>query len=95
MLTTFEDSGVDGAFVFTFVAPTSPTSDDPKHDLDMASYSLVKSYGSRLGDLAPAFPNAPWDRTRMGTTYPDMPWEPKQSFRAVADLYAAAALLTT
>jgi hypothetical protein len=61
----------------------------------MASYSLVKSYGDRLGDLAAAFPNAPWDTTRTGTTYPDMPWEPKQSFRAVADLYAAAALLTT
>jgi len=23
-----------------------------------------------------------------GTTYPDMPWEPKESFRAVADFYA-------
>src|SRR5262249_12396792 len=23
-----------------------------------------------------------------GMTYPDMPWEPKQSFRAVADFYA-------
>jgi hypothetical protein len=24
-----------------------------------------------------------------GTTYPDMTWEPKESFRAVADFYAA------
>ena len=24
-----------------------------------------------------------------GTTYPDMPWEPKQSFRAVANVYGA------
>jgi len=23
-----------------------------------------------------------------GTTYPDMPWEPKEAFRAVADYYA-------
>jgi hypothetical protein len=32
---------------------------------------------------------APWDRDRHGTTYPDMPWEPKQAFRAVADHYRA------
>jgi hypothetical protein len=25
----------------------------------------------------------------MGATYPDMPWEPKQSFRAVADFYGS------
>jgi hypothetical protein len=91
VLTIFDDAGVDGAFVMTFVAPLSPSSDDPKYDLDMASYSLVKSYGNRLGDLATAFPDLPWDATRWGTTYPDMPWEPKQSFQAVADLYAGRA----
>ena len=95
LLTMFEDGGVDGTFVFTFLAPTSPTSDDPRYDLDMAGYSLVKSYGNRLGDLGTAFPNVPWDTTRRGTTYPDLPWEPKRSFRAVADFYAGAALLTT
>ena len=26
---------------------------------------------------------------RHGTTYPDMPWEPKESFKVVADYYAA------
>jgi hypothetical protein len=26
---------------------------------------------------------------KHGTTYPDMPWEPKASFRAVADYYGA------
>jgi hypothetical protein len=25
---------------------------------------------------------------KHGTTYPDMPWEPKESFRAVADYYS-------
>jgi hypothetical protein len=84
----FDDSEVEGTFVFTFVAPTSPYSHDPRYDLDMASYSLVKSYGNRLGDLAAAFPDLPWDTGRSGTTYPDMPWEPKQAFRAVADFYA-------
>lgn len=63
--------GVDGAFVFTFVSPTSPYNEDARYDLDMASYSLVKSYVGR-----------------HGTTYPDMPWEPKESFKAVADYYA-------
>ena len=47
-------------------------SDDPRHDLDMASSSLVKYYGNG----------------RYGATYPDMPWEPKESFKAVADCYA-------
>jgi hypothetical protein len=90
-LTIFDDAGVDGAFVMTFVAPLSPSSDDPKYDLDMASYSLVKSYGNRLGDLGIAFPDLPWDASRWGTTYPDMPWEPKQSFQAVADFYVGRA----
>jgi hypothetical protein len=34
------------------------------------------------------FPNTFWDANRSGTTYPDMLWEPKESFRAVADFYA-------
>ena len=70
MLAIFDDAGVDGTFVMTFVAPLHPYSDDPKFDLDMASYSLVRSY-----------------RDRLGTTYPGMPWDPKESFRAVADYY--------
>ncbi len=70
-LTIFDGAGVNGTFVYTFVAPTSPHDEDPKHDLDMASYSLVKSYSNR-----------------HGTTYPDMPWEPKESFQVVADYYA-------
>lgn len=64
-------TGVDGAFVCSFVEPLHPFSEDPRHDLDMSALSLVKSYS----------------RGR-GSTYPDMPWEPKQAFRAVADCYA-------
>ena len=30
-------------------------------------------------------------RRGHGTTYPDMPWEPKQSFKAVADFYGETA----
>ena len=66
-----ERAGVDGTFIMTFVSPTAPFNPNPRDDLDMNSYSLVKSYDDKLG-----------------TTYPDMPWEPKASFQAVADFYA-------
>jgi hypothetical protein len=75
-----DEAGVDGAFVFTFVTPAIET-DDPqikkmleqiKFDPDICSYSLVKT--------CPA--------GKHGATYPEMPWEPKESFRAVADYYA-------
>jgi hypothetical protein len=88
MLSIFDAAGVDATFVMTFVAPLNPASDDPLYDLDMASYSLVKSFGGRLGPLGTAHPEAPWDRHRHSTAYPGMPWEPKQSFAAVADFYA-------
>ncbi len=71
VLSILDGVGVDGAFVFTFVSPTLPYNEDARYDLDMASYSLVKSYVGR-----------------HGTTYPNMPWEPKESFKAVADYYA-------
>ena len=66
-------AGVDGAFVSDFISQTKPYDEDPKYDLDAASPSLVKSF----------------EGGRHGTTYPDMPWEPKESFRAVADYYAS------
>ena len=62
----------EGAFVMTFVDPIAPYDDDPRYDLDMSSFSLVKSLG----------------RGEHGTTYPDMAWEPKESFRAVAEYYS-------
>jgi hypothetical protein len=89
MLSIFDAAGVDATFVMTFIAPLNPCSDDPLYDLDMASYSLVKSFGGRLGPLGAGHPEAPWDRSRLGTTYPDMPWEPKESFGAVANFYTA------
>jgi len=71
-LAVLDKAGVDGAFVSQFVSQIDPYSDDPKNDLDMASSSLVKYF----------------EGGRHGTIYPDMPWEPKESFRAVADYYA-------
>jgi hypothetical protein len=71
-LTIFDDAGVYGAFVSGFVEQVKPYDDDPRYDLDMGSMSLVKYYEGGK---------------RRGTTYPDMPWEPKESFRAVAEYY--------
>ena len=71
-LKIFDEGGVNGAFVFTFVFPNNPYHENPRYDLDMASYSLVKSYAGG----------------KLGTTYPDMTWEPKASFAAVAEYYA-------
>jgi hypothetical protein len=59
MLTIFDHAGIDATFMMTFVAPLNPCSDDPMYDLDIASYSLVKSYGGRLGPLGSAYPEAP------------------------------------
>jgi hypothetical protein len=88
-LDIFDAGGADTAFVQTFVQPMSPWNPDPRFDFDLASYSLVRSFASRIGDLAKEFPKVPWDTTEHGTTYPDLPWEPKESFRAVAAWNAA------
>jgi hypothetical protein len=72
-LALLDSAGVDGAFVYTFTAPLFAHAHDPRHDLDTDSFSLVKPCAAR----------------RHGTTYPDMAWEPKKSFTAVADYYAA------
>jgi len=71
-LTILDNAGVYGAFISQFVSPLWPYDENPRYDLDMANFSLVKSYSDG----------------RHGTSYPDMVWEPKQSFKAVANYYA-------
>ena len=71
-LDVLEKAGVDGAFISLFISEINPYSDEAQYDLDMASMSLVKYF----------------EGGRRGTTYPDMPWEPKESFKAVADYYS-------
>jgi hypothetical protein len=66
-------AGIDGVFAFTFVSPALVHEKEPRRDLDLASYAVVKSYAH--------------DR---GVTYPDMPWEPKEAFRAVAEVFSTA-----
>ena len=72
-LDELEHSGVAGALLSTVVTPAACTDDDPRHDLDMDSMSLVKS-----------LPGG-----RHGMVYPDMPWEPKEAFVAVAHHFAS------
>ncbi len=74
-LSVLDSAGVDGAFIFQFISQITPYSDNPKYDLDMASSSLVKYF----------------DDGKHGITYPDMTWEPKESFKAVAEYYAKSA----
>lgn len=71
-LAAIDASGADGGFIHTFTFPIQVHGDDPRHDLDIDSFALVKTL----------------PRGRRGTAYPDLPWEPKQSFHAVADYYA-------
>jgi hypothetical protein len=63
--------GIDGAFVMSFSFPLAPYSDDPRHDIDATALSVVRTL----------------PRGRRGTTFPDMAWEPKLAFRALADFH--------
>ncbi|MEU7830448.1 hypothetical protein [Nonomuraea sp. NPDC049129] len=63
--------GVDRAFVMSFSFPLAPYSEDPCHDLDATALSIVRALR----------------RGQHGTTYPDVGWEPKESFHAVARYY--------
>jgi hypothetical protein len=65
-------AGVDGAFTSNFVSPLAYYDENRRFDLDMANYSLFRSYADN----------------KKGIAYPVMPWEPKESFKAVADYYA-------
>ncbi|WP_131736135.1 hypothetical protein [Actinomadura roseirufa] len=60
LLETFEAAGVDGAFVFTFALydHVHRPDGDPRDDLDLASYGIVKVYEDREGS---AYPGMPWE----------------------------------
>jgi hypothetical protein len=78
LLRVNDEAGIDSVFVFTFEDQAGL--EDGNRDLirqlpfdfDIARYGLVKMHVDR----------------QRGTAYPDMLWEPKESFRAVADYYA-------
>lgn len=74
-----EEAGVFGTFVFTFIETGAGLPEGQEllrrveFDPDLPRYALVKTYLDG----------------RHGSAYPDLPWEPKESFRAVADFYGA------
>jgi hypothetical protein len=72
LLDVFAAEGIDAAFVYTFARYDLPHRDNPSDDLDMASAGVVKVLGGQR------------PRSRR---YPDMPWEPKAAFDAVAEWF--------
>lgn len=70
-LQLLDRAGVDRAFVMSFSFPLAPYSEDPHRDLDATALSIVRTL----------------PRGQRGTTYPDVGWEPKQAFHAVARYY--------
>ena len=78
VLDVFAAEGIDAAFVYTFARYDLPHRDDPHVDLDMASAGVVKVLDRQIGASNP-----------RGRRYPDMPWEPKAAFDALADLFGA------
>ncbi|WP_026411380.1 hypothetical protein [Actinomadura oligospora] len=67
LLEAFEAGGVDSAFVFTFALydHVHRPDGDPRDDLDLASYGVVKVYEDRLGDT---YPDMPWEPKAAFTT---------------------------
>lgn len=57
-LDIFQAEGVDSAFVCTFVLTQLPHRTDPRADLDMGSYGIVKVYEDRFGAT---YPDMRWE----------------------------------
>ncbi|UUE28657.1 hypothetical protein LRQ08_29825 (plasmid) [Rhodococcus qingshengii] len=74
LLEIFASEGVDSAFVFLFALDNMPHRPDGDPRYDLDLASL-----SIVRIL----------EGRGGSTYPDMPWEPKEAFAAVAEFYSS------
>jgi hypothetical protein len=70
----YQDEGMHGAFVYTFVEPGQTYSPDPRYDLDMPSFGIVKVFPEESGQGYAA------------TGY----WEPKAAFHEIAERFAKA-----
>jgi hypothetical protein len=79
-LEVFDAEGVEAAFVYTFARYDMPHRADPKLDLDLLSAGIVKVLDDKSG---------PGDGPAR--RYPDMPWEPKAAFDALANCYRSLA----
>jgi hypothetical protein len=78
-LEVLDAEGVDAAFVYTFARYDLPHRADPRSDLDLASYGVVKVVVAEVPSALPGDPQA--------RRYPEMPWEPKAAFDVVAGWY--------
>ncbi len=60
LLEIFDAEGIDSAFVFLFALYDHPhrPDGDPRDDLDLASYGIVKVFEDRYGDT---YPDMPWE----------------------------------
>ncbi|MFD1937380.1 hypothetical protein ACFSKW_38515 [Nonomuraea mangrovi] len=67
LLEAFEAGGVDSTFVFTFALydHVHRPDGDPRDDLDLASYGIVKVYEDQLGAT---YPDMPWEPKAAFTT---------------------------
>jgi hypothetical protein len=72
-LEVFAAEGVDAVFVYTFARYDLPHREDPRVDLDMTSAGVVKVLDGQGAAL-----------DFGARRYPDMPWEPKAAFDALA-----------
>ena len=73
LLDVFSTEGVDSVFVYTFARYDLANRSASQEDFDMASFGLVKVL----------------DEGYRGQRYPDMPWEPKAAFTALAEYHSA------
>jgi hypothetical protein len=74
VLEVFDTEDVDAAFWYTFARYDLPHRDDAALDLDRASPGVVKVLDEQSRP-----------RDAGGRRYPDMPWEPKPAFDALAE----------
>ncbi|WP_062209272.1 hypothetical protein [Streptomyces sp. NBRC 109706] len=72
LLGIFDEEGVDATFVFLFALDNLPHRPDGDPRLDLDLASL---------GIVKVLPDG------HGTSYPDLPWEPKAAFAAVAEVY--------
>ena len=50
MLEIFDSESIHSAYVYTFIQPDLPHSSNPRDDLDLASFGLVKAIRAKHGD---------------------------------------------
>lgn len=67
MIELYRREDLDGCFVYAFSEPTNPYSDDPRHDLDKASYGVVRTLRDPAGTGARWEPKAAF--TQLARSY--------------------------